>query len=69
MRVMAGLTPVIFHCMPGLNGQGHFCEQLSKDLETRGLIALSFRVFPADCAITTALTYLTSPDRPRSVRI
>ncbi len=39
MRAMGGLTLVIYHCVPELNGQGHFCEQLSRDLENRGLIA------------------------------
>lgn len=38
MRVMGGLSLFIFHCLPELTGQGHFCAQLCRDLESRGLI-------------------------------
>jgi hypothetical protein len=34
-----GLSLLIFHCVPELNGQGQFCEQVCRDLENRGLIA------------------------------
>ena len=34
-----GLQLLLFHCVPELNGQGPFCEQLCRDLENRGLIA------------------------------
>lgn len=40
MRViMGGLVLVIYHCVPELNGQVHFCDQLCRDLENRGLVA------------------------------
>jgi hypothetical protein len=34
-----GLQLLLFHCVPELNGQDPFCEQLCRDLENRGLIA------------------------------
>lgn len=32
-----GLNLLLYDCVPELNGQGHFCEQLCRDLENRGL--------------------------------
>ncbi|MGH7925513.1 MAG: hypothetical protein ACREQH_13080 [Candidatus Binatus sp.] len=38
MRTFGGLALVIYHCVPELNGQGQFCEQLCRDLQNRGLV-------------------------------
>jgi hypothetical protein len=38
MRVMGGLNLLIMHCVQQLNGDGFFCDQILRDLETRGLI-------------------------------
>jgi hypothetical protein len=38
LRTMGGLGLVVYHCLPELNGQGDFCDLLSSDLESRGLV-------------------------------
>ena len=44
MNFTGGLPLMLYHCIPELNGQGFFCEQICGDLENRGLIQQGTKV-------------------------